>query len=316
MLSHVFGWGVRARHALYARDYLTRQRLERPVIVVGNLSVGGSGKTPLVVWLVEQLRLAGSRPGVVLRGYGGSAARGREPTRVRADSPAAVVGDEALLLLARTGAPVAVCADRVRAARLLLAEGIDVIVADDGLQHLRLARDCEIVVIDGERGLGNGYLLPAGPLREPATRLASVDAIVINGEGYCGGITMPLAPIPMRLCGDRLQALDGNAAPVLLASLAGRRVHAVAGIGHPQRFFAQLRAAGLEPIEHAFPDHHGFRTGELSFGDALPVLMTEKDAVKCRGLGVPNGWYLPVSAEFAAAEAARLLRVVRGVLGD
>ncbi|HEV7986803.1 MAG TPA: tetraacyldisaccharide 4'-kinase, partial [Steroidobacteraceae bacterium] len=183
VLSRAFGLGARARRAAYALGWLPSQRLERPVVVVGNLSVGGSGKTPLVIWVVTQLRAAGFVPGIVLRGYGGSASRGHEIVRVRADSDPALVGDEALLSHRRTGAPVAVGRNRVRAARLLLAGGVDVIVSDDGLQHLALARNFEIAVIDGERGFGNGYLLPAGPLREPRARIDSVDAVVINGEG-------------------------------------------------------------------------------------------------------------------------------------
>jgi tetraacyldisaccharide 4'-kinase len=322
-LAWLFGVGVRLRGAAYARRWLRAERLERPVIVVGNLSVGGSGKTPLVIWLVTQLRAAGLAPGIVLRGYGGRAARGRAPTRVRADSEPAQVGDEALLLCQRTGAPVAVGRQRMRAARLLLAEGVNVIVADDGLQHLALARDFEIVVIDGERGHGNGLLLPAGPLREPPARSDRADAVVINGEGrYWRRVMVETrgrgmqAPITMRLRGDRLQSLQGGSAPLALASFAGRRVHAVAGIGNPQRFFSQLRTAGLELIEHAFPDHHCFRRSDFDFGDTLPVLMTEKDAVKCRSLAELDAWYLPVTAEFEAAEAGQLLGRLRKVTGD
>ena len=322
-LAWLFGLGVRARRAAYTRRWLRSQRLGCPVIVVGNLSVGGSGKTPLVIWLVTQLRAAGYAPGIVLRGYGGSAAHRHAPTRVQGDSDPAQVGDEALLLYRRTGVPVAVCRRRVRAARLLLAEGVNVIVADDGLQHLALARDFEIAVIDGERGHGNGYLLPAGPLREPRARIDSVDAVVFNGEGRYWRQALARAPsaaaggpLTMRLRGDQLQGLNAAQVPVALASFAGRRVHAVAGIGNPQRFFSQLRGAGLEITEHAFPDHHRFCRSELDFGDALPVLMTEKDAVKCGALAGLEGWYLPVAAEFEDAEAAQLLGRLRKALGD
>jgi len=303
---------VRVRRGAYARGWLHSYRLGVPVIIVGNLSVGGSGKTPLVIWLVTQLRSAGYSPGVVLRGYGGSAARHDRPVLVQTGSDTGLVGDEAVLLRARTAAPVAVCRDRVRAARLLADEGVSVIVSDDGLQHLALARNFEIAVIDGERGLGNGYLLPAGPLREPPDRLDQVDAVVINGEGsFRGDPPGTGGSFSMRLSGERLLPLVGDGEPRALSSLAGRRVHAVAGIGHPQRFFAQLRSAGLEVIEHPFPDHHSYGAGEIAFADQLPVLMTEKDAVKCRALGGPNHWYLPVMASFAEAEASLLLSRLR-----
>jgi tetraacyldisaccharide 4'-kinase len=320
-LSSLFGLAVRARRAAYARGWLQSVRLPRPVIVVGNLTVGGSGKTPLVIWLAAQLRAAGYAPGVVLRGYGGAASRARQPLRVRPDSDPAEVGDEGLLLRQRTGCAVVVGRRRVQAAQLLLEDGVDVIVADDGLQHLALARDFELAVVDGQRGFGNGFLLPAGPLRERPQRLASVDAVVINGEdGVWRAPPVETAGgegsnrFAMRLEGQRLLALDGHAGEQPLASFAGRRVHAVAGIGNPPRFFAQLRAAGLELCEHAFPDHHRFRRQELDFGDALPVLMTEKDAVKCRELGIAGGWYLPVDARFEPAAAAALFaRVQRAI---
>jgi tetraacyldisaccharide 4'-kinase len=331
LLALLFGVIVRGRRALYTQRWRRSFRLSKPVVVIGNITVGGSGKTPLVIWLVAQLRAAGLVPGVVLRGYGGSAVVSRAALKVDADSNAALVGDEALLLRQRTGAPVAVCRDRVRAARLLIEQGVNVIVSDDGLQHFALARSFEIAVVDGSYGLGNGYLLPAGPLREPLERLEHVDAVVINGEGDFWimanassgpgarrpGTAAGLAssrPFTMRLSGERLWSLDPKGDPVSLASLAGRRVHAVAGIGHPQRFFELLRAAGLEVIEHPFPDHHRFREMELQFGDDLPVLMTEKDAVKCRAFAGTNRWYLPISASFGAAESTALLgRLRRGL---
>lgn len=308
----LFGLIVRVRRGAYASGWLQAHRLDLPVIVVGNLSVGGSGKTPLVIWLVARLRAAGFSPGVVLRGYGGSAARHERPQLVQSDSDTGLVGDEAVLLRERTAAPVAVCRDRVRAARLLADQGVTVIVSDDGLQHLALARNFEIAVIDGERGLGNGYLLPAGPLREPPERLGQVDAVVVNGEGrFRGDPQGPGGIFTMRLTGERLLPLAGAGGPATLSSLAGRRVHAVAGIGHPRRFFAQLRAAGLDVIEHPFPDHHRYRPADLAFGDDLPVLMTEKDAVKCRPWAGPKHWYLPVAASIAEAEASTLLGRLR-----
>jgi tetraacyldisaccharide 4'-kinase len=332
VLARLFGALVRTRRALYARGWLRPRLLACPVVVVGNIDVGGSGKTPLVIWLVAQLRSAGLAPGVVLRGYGGSAASRGSPRRVESGSDPAVVGDEALLLRERTGVPVSVCRNRVRAAQQLIDGGVNVIIADDGLQHLRLARSFEIAVIDGQYGLGNGYLLPAGPLREPPERLEHVDALVINGEGAfwtaasasagpgarragaSSALLAPGRPFTMRVSGERLWSLDAAIEPVALSSFAGRRVHALSGIGHPQRFFAQLRLAGLELIEHAFPDHYRYRAENLRFEDDLPVLMTEKDAVKCRAFGGANRWYLPISASLGPAEAAALLgRLRRGL---
>jgi tetraacyldisaccharide 4'-kinase len=317
-LSGVFAAGVRLRRAAYESGWLVRSRVGRPVIVVGNITVGGSGKTPLVVWLCEQLRSLGAQPGVVLRGYGASAAHAAAPQRVSPDAEVARVGDEALLLAQRTAVPVAVGRDRVAAARLLLAAGVQVIVADDGLQHLRLARDLELAVVDAARGLGNGRLLPAGPLREPAARLATVDAVVLNGaDSGLAGLQLPasMPRLHMQLQGERLVPLQADAQPMPLAQLAGRRVRAIAGIGNPERFFSQLRAAGLEVVAQPFADHHAYRAGELRFTDRLPLLMTEKDAVKCRAFGLIDAWYLPVAASFPPDETRALRERLRALLG-
>jgi tetraacyldisaccharide 4'-kinase len=315
MLSWPFALGAGVRRAAYARGLLRVQRVARPVIVVGNLSVGGTGKTPLVIWLVEQLRAAGCNPGVVLRGYGGDVVGADALQSVQSDSDPARVGDEALLIARRTGAPVAVGRDRVGAAQHVLRAGVDVIVADDGLQHLRLGRDYEIAVVDAARGMGNGHLLPAGPLREPISRLATVGAVVVNGEGDVPGLPVIPAPVfTMRLVGEHLHSLSGQGDTLPLNTLRGRRVHAVAGIGDPGRFFRQLQAAGLEVIPHPFPDHHRYRRADLQFGDGLSVLMTEKDAVKCRGLAAADRWYLPVAASFAPEQSAALLARIQPVL--
>lgn len=274
------------RRGLYRCGLLRSQRLPVPVIVVGNIFVGGTGKTPLVVWLCARLQALGRRPGIVLRGYGGQAEHW--PQRVRPDSDPLLVGDEAVLLARRTGVPVAAGPARPAAAALLLEEGCDVIVSDDGLQHYALARDLEIAVIDAARGLGNGRCLPAGPLREPRRRLETVDLVIANGGDS------PLTPYSFRLVPEPLRPLvpgQQGAVP------AGGPVHAIAGIGNPARFFAQLRALGFEPIEHAFPDHHRYRPGELTFDDDLPILMTEKDAVKVFDGAAGRGWVLPVRAE-------------------
>jgi tetraacyldisaccharide 4'-kinase len=283
---------------------LRSERLQVPVLVIGNISVGGTGKTPLAIAIAEDLARRGWRPGVVSRGYGGNAGA---PMLLDGHVDPARVGDEPALIRAH-GIAVAVGRDRVAAAHLLLAEGIDVVLADDGLQHYRLARDVEICVIDGVRRFGNGWLLPAGPLREPPARLATVDFRVVNG-----GTPQP-GEVPMQLQGD--EAVDmGNAARRMpLSGFAGQRVHATAGIGHPQRFFDALRARGIDVVEHAFPDHHAYASGELDFGDGLPLLMTDKDAVKCAAFAREGWWRVPVAAQLPTAffdELDRRLRVSR-----
>lgn len=278
---------VALRRGLYRLGMLRSERLPVPVIVVGNISVGGTGKTPLVIALVELLRAQGWKPGVISRGYGGAANNWPQP--VNADSDAYWIGDEPLLIAQRSGAPMVVGPDRIAAARQLLASHeVDIIISDDGLQHYRLQRDVEIAVVDGARRLGNGHCLPAGPLREPAGRLKQVDIVVVNG-GASGELAMVLEPQPPRSLADEQRTQP-------LTALRGQPVHAVAGIGNPQRFFRMLEAAGLEIIPHPFPDHHRYLAADIDFGDAAPVLMTEKDAVKCRTISDGRHWYLPVSA--------------------
>lgn len=302
-LAALFGAVVRLRRAAYRRGLLHSQQPGRPVIVVGNVSVGGTGKTPLVIELARLLGGRGLRVGIVTRGYGGSA---RGPLLVSEALDPRITGDEAWLMHRRTRCPVAVGRDRVAAARLLVAQGVDVIVSDDGLQHYALARVAEIAVIDAARGLGNGRLLPAGPLREPTARLDEVDAVVANGgrlARWPGAISMQLEP-------EAAVPLDGRRAPREIESFAGERVHAAAGIGHPQRFFAMLRAHGLDPVEHPFPDHHPYAAADLEFGDDLEVLMTEKDAVKCSAFRDARLWYVPVHCRFAPQDEQRLLTLL------
>lgn len=287
-LAALYGGVVRMRCALYRRGWLSARKLPVPVVVVGNIVAGGAGKTPLTIALVEGLRARGFKPGVVSRGYGGSA---RAPMLLDMQPDPAVVGDEPALIRVRTGAPVAVGVDRPAAATLLPGEGVDVIIADDGLQHYALARDVEICVIDGVRRLGNERLLPAGPLREPIARLREVDFTICNGGEPQNG------EIPMRLVPRDAVSLADPPRTRALADFAGMRAHAVAGIGHPARFFDSLRAAGIDAIEHPFPDHHRYAEVELAFGDDLSVLMTEKDAIKCRAFAGRNWWVVPVSAE-------------------
>ncbi|MDX1380515.1 MAG: tetraacyldisaccharide 4'-kinase [Xanthomonadales bacterium] len=275
------------------------------IVVVGNLTVGGTGKTPLVIRLCRLLHEAGLRPGVISRGHGS-----REPG-VRLVSPASdpvAVGDEPLLIAQQSGVPVIVAADRCAAARALLKRGVGVVISDDGLQHYRLPRDIEICVIDGSRGLGNGHLLPAGPLREPVERLQQVDHIVVNGDA--NPLPAIFEIVHMTLAGGLLHALDGGQ-NWRLSQFAGCRVNAVAGIGNPRRFFDLLRHARIKVIEHAFPDHHDYRRGDFDgMSPDLPILMTEKDAVKCRKLALPNAWYLSIEAVLPADWEETLVRQV------
>lgn len=283
----------------FARKVFTkRQSAGIPVIVVGNLTVGGSGKTPLALWIAEQLRAKGWHPAIVSRGYGGRSAAPRAVTLI---SEPADVGDEPVLLARRSGCPVWVGADRLAVIRALREQHpeVDLVVLDDGLQHYRLARDLEIAVVDA-RGFGNGFLLPAGPLREPRRRLRSVDAVVSHGA--------PVAGYAMSLEGGELHRMTDARDRRPAAAFAGQKVHAVAGIGDPNRFFLHLARLGLEPLPHPFPDHHAFRAEELDFGDEAPVMLTEKDAVKLRAVARPNWWVLPVTAKVDAAFGDWLLR--------
>lgn len=308
-LAGLFGAIACLRRALYRGGWLQVERLAVPVIVVGNIAVGGSGKTPVVQWLVEQLRARGYTPGVVSRGYGRNT---REVMLVDAADDAAQVGDEPLLLARTVGCPVAVGADRVAAGRALLAANprCNVIVADDGMQHYRLHRDIEVAVVD-QAVIGNALLLPAGPLREPLGRLAAVDLVVAHGglEAPTLGAIGVVPVFTMTLVGELLLPV-GQAAGVLaraLVELVGQRVHAVAGIGRPERFFEQLAAQGLHVVPHPFPDHHVFRAEDLRFGTEDPLIMTSKDAVKCASFAPMNAWELPVKARIPDAAADRIL---------
>ena len=299
--SLLYGGVSGLRRFSYGRHLQQATRMPCPVIVVGNVSVGGTGKTPLVCWLVGRLSDAGFTPGVVTRGYGGSA---RNVQRVTEHDDPAIVGDEPVLLARRSGVPVAIGRDRPAAAQLLVTAGCDVIVSDDGLQHYALARDCEIVVIDGDRRFGNGWLLPAGPLREPPARLAAADAVVVNG-----GRALREDAFSMRLEARNAVALQGGAL-LPLSDLVGRSVHAVAGIGHPERFFNMLRSRGIEVTGRPLPDHAQLTAPDIEFGDDKPVLMTEKDAVKCAAIAGNQHWCVPVTACFDATESTALLDIV------
>ncbi|KXB30434.1 tetraacyldisaccharide 4'-kinase [Dechloromonas denitrificans] len=284
-------------------------RLPVPVIVVGNITVGGAGKTPLTIWLARQLKEQGWRPGIVSRGYGG------ENAAPRAVSPFAVpaeVGDEPILLARRSGVPVWVGRDRAAAAQALLAAQpeVNIILCDDGLQHYRLGRDVELAVFDG-RGAGNGWRLPVGPLREPLSRIAAVDAVICNG--------LPDARLPaavpsfaMRLLPGNFYRLDEPQHWCEAAALAGKKLYAMAGIGDPGRFFRMLEGLGLACETHPFPDHHAYTAGDLAFAKDGILLMTEKDAVKCAGLTAGETWVLPVEAELSPALIEHIQEKLRG----
>lgn len=298
------------RRGLYRTGFLRSERMPVPVVIVGNITVGGSGKTPLVIHLALGLRKLGRRPGIVSRGYRSGSAG---VTEVLPGGNPAVLGDEPVLLARRAGCPVYVGRDRPAAARALLAAHpeCDLILADDGLQHYRLQRDVELAVFD-QRGVMNGWCLPAGPLREPASRLSRVDAVVSNGSVVVPAPTFGRPLFRMKLLGERFHRLDDPQIECDAADLAGRNLHAVAGIGAPERFFEQLRSMGLSFTAHSFPDHHDFCPADLDYaGDG--ILTTEKDAVKLARLSLPLPvWVLPVTAEVSPDLAAFVLETLNG----
>jgi tetraacyldisaccharide 4'-kinase len=288
----VFRLASALRKSAYRRGLFRSERLDAPVIVVGNITAGGTGKTPLVIWICAFLREQGFRPGIVSRGYGGTGGT----LNVRTDANPAAVGDEPALLAIRTGCPVWVGHDRVAAARALSSAHpeCNVLISDDGLQHYRLRRNVEIAVVDAARGLGNGLPIPSGPLREPASRLDEVDAVVFNGDdkATAGGAR----GFAMSLEGAAFRNLLNPAFTQDAAAFLGLRVHALAGIGNPRRFFEHLQRLGLAFTAHPFPDHHAFVASDLEFDGADAIIMTEKDAIKCQPFARENHWVLAVDA--------------------
>lgn len=286
--SFLFKIIVLCRRMLYRLKLLKTTRLPVPVIVVGNITVGGTGKTPLVIWLANFLIENGYQPGIVSRGVGGR--KHYQPRWVSSRDDPHVVGDEALLLVNGSACPVVIGIDRVAAAKHLLRESAcNVIISDDGLQHYRLERDVEIIMVDGKRRFGNQRLLPAGPLREPVARLKEADVLVINQGDAKDTCVMSIEPS----CFVSLMSGQKQSC----ATWKGKGVHAVAGIGHPQQFFALLTQLGLDVQMHVFPDHHHYKKNDLSFADDLPVVMTEKDAVKCHRFAQQHYWFLKVSVK-------------------
>ena len=289
-------------------------RVEKPVIVIGNITVGGTGKTPLVIWLANALAGRGYRVAIVTRGYGGRSKTW--PREVNASCDSREVGDEPVLMAQKTAALVIADPDRVRAAQQAVARGADVILSDDGLQHYRLSRDGEIVVLDGARGLGNGRLLPSGPLREPPGRLAEVDMVLVNRRvDKARPLELPesVARAEFRLVPTAVRALVTGERRSL-DSFRHLKIHAVAGIGNPQSFFQSLRAAGLHILEHALADHADLQPGDLQFGDSAPVLMTEKDAVKCQSFATDRHWLVETEVQLSSEHREQVLSVLDSVL--
>jgi len=296
-LSGLYWLLITLRRCLYGLGILGRHRAIVPVIIVGNITAGGTGKTPVTIWLAGELQKRGFKTGIVSRGYGGS----KSSTSMRVDtaSDPDVVGDEPVLLAKRTGCTVVVDSNRARAAQMLVDDGVNVIIADDGLQHYQLERTYEICVIDGVRGLGNRFLLPAGPLRETIDRLSEVDQVLINGrrgDNVAELTTVEQNAIEFELVAREITRLNGSLTRPI-EGFSGTTVHAVAAIGNPARFFDMLRAHGIQVIEHAFQDHARLSVNDLRFGDEFEVLMTEKDAVKLDAKSSDKYWTVPVNLE-------------------
>ena len=307
-LSMLFAALIGFRRFVYRHGILRASCVGVPVIVVGNITAGGTGKTPVTIWLARALSKSGRSPGIVSRGYRGNV--GARPVCVRPDSDPAIVGDEAILLASKCGCPVVVHPDRVAAAKMAVELGAGIVIADDGLQHYRLKRDFEIAVVDANRGFGNGSMLPAGPLREPISRLKSVDRILIHrhadDEHELFRRAHDTPPLNFRLRVEGVSRLDRSESRQLV-DFAGSTVQAVAGIAHPERFFRMLESNGINVVRHPLPDHADITPDDLVFTDDLEILMTEKDAVKCQWIDTSKCWFVAVGIEFDGADADVLL---------
>lgn len=294
--SFIFSLIVYLRIVFYRFGLIPQMHHPVPVMVVGNIVAGGTGKTPFVIWLANLLRQYGYKPGVVSRGYGG--VEPATPVLIDANTSTAIAGDEAILLARRTGCPVVVCRRRNRAIQVLLEDQqCDVIISDDGLQHYAMGRQFEVAIVDGNRKFGNGFMFPAGPLREPVSRLKSVD-LVITTNGSQADNAMSFEPLEFVSVSDEVNVKS-------IHDFNGKRIHAVAGIGDPDRFFMGLKKLGCIVESHAYPDHYAYQEGDLDFNDDYPVIMTEKDAVKCGHLANKNAWYLRVRAVMNTIDVER-----------
>ncbi len=310
--SWLYGIVLAVRTHLYRSGILKSHSIDAPVVIVGNITAGGTGKTPLTIWLVKRLRDMGMSPGIISRGYRGKV--GARPVVATAESDPAIVGDEAVLLATESDCPVVVHPDRVAAAAMATEVGADVIVADDGLQHYRLARDFEIAVIDGHRGFGNGRLLPAGPLREKPARLDTVDKVVVQRRAQNQQVlrrSSDRRPVYFDLKPISIHRLDDSETGDL-ADFAGRTVHAVAGIGNPERFFRLLESFGMIVKRHPLTDHASISPGDVVFDDGLDVVMTGKDAVKCRFPGAGQCWCVSVDVDFEGEQGEALFQQILG----
>ncbi len=304
-ISWVFWLLVVIRKSFYKIGFFKSFKLGVPVIVVGNITVGGTGKTPLVIWLAERLKESGFTPGIISRGYGGVS--GEKIIEVSEESDPFLVGDEPVLLSSKTRCPVYVGRKKGLVAQALLRDHpeCDILLSDDGLQHYALSRDYEIAVVDATRNYGNGFLLPAGPLREPLSRLGFVDSIVYNGS------LSNSAQIAMNLNGQLFHNLKHPEIVVEAGYFEGKSTHVVAGIGNPDRFFKKLEDLGLQFERHVFPDHYLFKPGDLQIPDAQAILMTEKDAVKCKKFAQDNFWSLSAYPDVDMELLNRIMRSIR-----
>ncbi len=305
-ISWIYTFVITLRRLCYQSGLIAVNQIDAPVIIVGNITVGGTGKTPLVIWLAEYFKSKGFKPGIVSRGYGGKLSG--KTQQVRSDSDPRLVGDEPVLIAKRTGCPVAVAIKRRKAAEELIAYcNCDLILCDDGMQHYSLGRDIEIAVIDGQRRFGNKHCLPAGPLREPVNRLKTVDFVVSK---YIAG----RHEYKMEYSYGDLVSLIDPTKTIPITTFIGQSVHAIAGIGNPDRYFSYLRNKKLKLMMHDFPDHYVFSASDIRFNDGLPVVMTEKDAVKCVAYATEQHWYLPIVATLPDSFSYRLEALMKEVM--